>query len=215
MSTPNLVDERGVTQRRLLEALQKNPAGRSVESLTVDLGITATAVRQHLAVLERDALVAHAAAPAPRGRPQFLYQLTERGQEAFPRRYRELAETVLSELGELLGNKALARTMRRMGSRAAQAENVKHAAVKATAGIMRQLGYDAEAMTDSKHGDEIVARNCVFHRLAERFPAVCEFDLGFIKSATGRKVEHSECMVRGGHVCRFRLNEPPGSAPKK
>lgn len=45
--------------------------------------------------------------------------------------------------------------------------------------IMQQLGYQAEARISVKNGDEIIARICVFHRLAERFPAVCEFDIGW------------------------------------
>ena len=135
-----------------------------------------------------------------------MYQLSERGREAFPRRYRELAEAVLSELAENLGNSALKRTMRRMGSRAAHTPSIRHASVATTAQIMKQLGYEAEVA--AKDGEEIVARNCVFHRLAERFQAVCEFDLGFMESATGRKVEHRECMVRGGKVCRFGFSGP-------
>ena len=68
---------------------------------------------------------------------------------------------------------------------------------------MKDLGYEAESRTGARQGEEIVALNCVFHRLAERYPAVCEFDLGFMEAATGRRVEHRECMVRGGHCCRF------------
>ena len=215
MSPSSLIEQRGVTQRGLLEALQKNPQGLSVNNLTLDLGISANAVRQHLTALERDGLVMHEVAPASRGRPLFLYQLSELGQEAFPRRYRELAEAVLSELGDQLGTAALVRSMRRMGERAAQAAHVKQLSVAATSRLMKQLGYETEARCSAKDGDEIVARNCVFHRLAERFPAVCEFDLGFMESATGRKVEHRECMVRGGSVCRFRLGEPPDSATRK
>lgn len=203
MSTPNVINQRGATQRRLLEALLQKPVGLSVEALTRELDVTANAVRQHLTALERDGLIVREAAPAPRGRPQFLYQLSELGQEAFPRRYRELAEAVLAELGDNLGAVALKRSMRRMGERAAQNANLQHASVPATARVMKQLGYQAEAQSSTKDGDEIIARNCVFHRLAERFSPVCEFDLGFMESATGRKVEHRECMVRGGKLCRF------------
>jgi predicted ArsR family transcriptional regulator len=215
MSPSSSIDQRGVTQRRLLEALQKNPEGLSVDSLTLDLGITANAVRQHLTALQRDRLVIHEVAPQARGRPQYLYHLSELGQEAFPRRYRELAEAVLSELGEHLGNTALVQAMRRMGERAAQTANARHLSVAATARIMQQLGYEAEARTSASDGEEIIAHNCVFHRLAARFPAVCEFDLGFMEAATGSKVEHRECMVRGGSVCRFKLNRLSAAAHKK
>lgn len=201
-ASATLLEERGGTQRALLEALLREPAGLSVDQLVERVGVTANAVRQHLAVLERDGLVAYEARPAPRGRPQHIYRLSERGQEAFPRRYRELAEAVLQELGEQLPGEALGRAMRRMGKRAAADLGTGPVSVPGAARLMKQLGYEAEAAS----GAEIVARNCVFHQLARRFPAVCEFDLAFMEAATGRKVEHRECMLRGGACCRFRLS---------
>jgi predicted ArsR family transcriptional regulator len=172
-------------------------------------------VRQHLTVLERDGLVCHEAVPAPRGRPQFLYQLTQQGQEMFPRRYRELAEAVLAELAETLGPEALDRAMRRMGEQAAKAANLVDVPTTVTGRVMQQLGYEAKARTSAEHGDEIVARNCVFHKVAQRYPAVCQFDLGFMEAATGRTVEHRECMLRGNAVCRFGFVGARESEPKK
>ena len=196
-----VLEQRGDTQRSLLEALLHNPAGLSVEQIVDKLGVTANAVRQHLAALEHEGFVGHEVRPAPRGRPRHVYALSPAGREAFPRRYKELAEVVLAELGEHLQGEALARTLRRTGARAAKALAAGRAPVGDTARLMKDLGYAATPAS----ANEIVARNCVFHELAERFPAVCEFDLGFMEAATGRKVEHRECMVRGGAVCRFRF----------
>jgi hypothetical protein len=28
-----------------------------------------------------------------------------------------------------------------------------------------------------------------------------------MEAATGKRVHHMECIVRGGHVCRFRLTD--------
>jgi predicted ArsR family transcriptional regulator len=215
MGIESPIEHRGDTQRKLLETLQRFPGGRSVESLTADLGVTANAVRQHLTALERDGLVCHEAVPAPRGRPQFLYQLTQQGQEIFPRRYRELAEAVLAELADTLGPEALDRAMRRMGANAAKAANLVEVSPAVTGRVMQQLGYDARARSSAENGDEIVARNCVFHHLAQHRSAVCQFDLGFMEAATGRAVEHRECMLRGNAVCRFGFLGPRQSESKK
>ena len=51
------------------------------------------------------------------------------------------------------------------------------------------------------------ARNCVYHHLAAEHPEVCELDLALLSSLLGGKIEHVECMVRGGGSCRFRLLE--------
>jgi predicted ArsR family transcriptional regulator len=194
-----VLEQRGDTQRNLLEALLQHPDGLTVDDIADKIGVTVSAVRQHLAALERDGFVAHEVRRAPRGRPRHAYALSAHGREVFPRRYKELAETVLGVLGEHLSGEVLARTMRRTGARAAKALNAEQASVTETARLLKQLGYAATTTSSS----EIVARNCVFHELAKTFPAVCEFDLGFMEAATGRKVEHRECMVRGGTVCRF------------
>ena len=66
------------------------------------------------------------------------------------------------------------------------------------------LGYEARAV--KRDGEmQVEAYNCVFHELAKAHPDICRFDLAFMEAATGRSVQHLECLVRGGHACRFRL----------
>lgn len=43
--------------------------------------------------------------------------------------------------------------------------------------------------------------------LAQQHPQVCRFDLAYMEAATGRRIHHMECLVRGGHVCRFRIDD--------
>jgi predicted ArsR family transcriptional regulator len=69
---------------------------------------------------------------------------------------------------------------------------------------MTELGYEAEASTDQKQ-PTIEACNCLYHHVAASHPEVCEFDLALLRGVTGADVEHDECMVRGGSVCRFRF----------
>ena len=80
------------------------------------------------------------------------------------------------------------------------------ALARALAQRLDALGYEA---VPARHGDDwqVEAYNCVFHGLARQHPEVCKFDLAYMEAATGRQVHHMECMIRGGHVCRFRLSE--------
>ncbi|HEX2492144.1 MAG TPA: HTH domain-containing protein, partial [Steroidobacter sp.] len=77
----------GERRKQLLRYLLRNKSGASVDELAQALGVTRTAVRQHLASLMRDRLVVPGAARASGGRPQQLFVLTEEGKEAFPRHY--------------------------------------------------------------------------------------------------------------------------------
>lgn len=206
MRNPTPQHHCGTTQRRLLDLLLHNPTGMAVEGLSEELGISANAVRQHLAALDRDQFIIRERAPSTRGRPQYLYTLTRTGKEAFPRRYRELAESLITELANLMSGPDLLQAMRRMGQRAAAQISPNAAlSIDETAHLMQQIGYSASRREDAHGNEEIVAMNCVFHQLAEQHAAVCEFDLAFMAAATGQTPEHSECMLRGGTCCRFHF----------
>lgn len=211
MTDPSPLNQYGSTQRQMLETLLHAPGGATVEHLVGEVGITTNAARQHLTALERDGLVMRAGTQPSGGRPELLYSLSPSGREVFPRRYRQLAESLIEDVGAAIGPEALEAAMRRMGARAgAEAASGRPASLADTAKAMRAAGYEAEVTGDA--APEIVAHNCVFHRLAERFPAVCKFDLAFMAAATGQTVEHRECMVRGGQVCRFGFTAKPRKA---
>ena len=78
------------------------------------------------------------------------------------------------------------------------------ALARALAQRLDGLGYEAAA---ARHGEDwqVEAFNCVFHGLARQHPQVCKFDLAYMEAATGRRIHHMECIVRGGHVCRFKI----------
>lgn len=206
MNSTSAIERYPPTQQRLLRTLLRAPDGMSVERLTKALGVTHNAIRTHLSTLQRDGVVNRVGQRPTGGRPEFLYILSPAGRESFPRRYRQIAENLISEVGDTLGHGTLEKVMRRMGTKAGKrqlSQGKSKVSVRDTALAMKQLGYEASARRSNAGDDEIVARNCVFHELAENYPAVCEFDLAFLETAVGRPVEHRECMIRGGKVCRF------------
>jgi len=201
----------GRTQQDLLNALLHHAGGMSIDELAEQLAVTRTAIRQHLAALERDGLVLRGETRPTGRRPEQLYRLTEHGKEQFPRQYQMLASVLIDEVADIIGPEALKTLMRSMGRKLAldrehqvvdEARIVQH---------MNQAGYEAQVFFRAPADPEIVAHNCVFHRLAEAHPVVCELDLALIGALGGADVDHTECMVRGGNVCRFKLRptEPP------
>ena len=195
----------GRTQQDLLHALLLQPAGMSIDDLAQALAITRTAVRQHLAALERDGLVKRGATRPTGRRPEQLYQLSPRGRELFPRQYQLLADLLIGEVAQLIGHDALVALMRKLGER--MAAELEQAPVDEARIVehMNAAGYEAQLIARSGGEPEIVAHNCVFHHLANRHPEVCELDLALLGHLGGAAVEHRECMLRGGQVCRFQL----------
>ncbi|GGU81712.1 transcriptional regulator [Pseudomonas laurentiana] len=203
----------GRTQQDLLSALLYQPAGMSIDELAHALTITRTAVRQHLASLERDGLVARGQTRPTGRRPEQLHQLTDRGKELFPRHYHLLANLVIGEVAKLLGHDGLLTLMRTLGSK--MAADLEQQAIEEERIVdhMNNAGYEANVFFRSGGEKEIVAHNCVFHHLAAAHPEVCELDLALIGSLGHGTVEHLECMVRGANVCRFHLKPLP-TTPK-
>ncbi|HNR21547.1 MAG TPA: HTH domain-containing protein [Steroidobacteraceae bacterium] len=206
---PDLFGDR---RRRLLRHLLRNKAGASVDELAQALGVTRTAVRQHLAALTRDGLVAAGAERGTGGRPVRLHVLTEAGREVFPRRYSWFANLLVEAIAREHGASGLRTRLGRIAAAVvaqlpepAGAGAGRRDKVEELSALMDQLGYDARRVRDVGGVPTIEADNCVFHALAMQNTAVCHFDLALMTSYTGRKVELHECMAKGGKVCRFRF----------
>lgn len=205
----------GERRRRLLRHLLRNKAGASIDELAQAIEVTRTAVRQHLAALAREGLVAPGQERATGGRPQRLYVLTEAGREAFPRHYSWFAQLLIEAMAAEHGAAGLRARLGRIASavvaqlrsRAPESEGRRQKVGKVSV-LMDELGYDARTGKDLAGAPTIEADNCVFHELAMKNPAVCQFDLSLLSGLTGSKVELHECMARGGHVCRFRFTPP-------
>lgn len=207
-----MLENLSVRQQELLKLLLENKAGLTVEELSQALAITRNAVRQHLAGLERDGLVVQAGTRPTGGRPELLYLLGDRGRELFPRRYSWFCQLLIESIRRETGSQGLARRLETLGAGvagqlAAQAPPGGTAAVRIRqlAASMADLGYGAQVAEDTGAVPAIEANNCVFHHLAADYPEVCQFDLALMGAFVGAEVEHQECMVRGGRVCRFRF----------
>jgi predicted ArsR family transcriptional regulator len=210
----------GSTRQKLLRTLLMAPQGASVEVLCTALGVTHTAVRQHLSALSAAGWVAHGSARPSGGRPQACYVLLPAGRDLFPRNYGLIATGILEHLYASLGKAGVQALLAKMGQElgAAAAARIDGAddgdIATALAEQLDALGY--EATTVQRDGEtQVEAYNCVFHTVARTHPDVCRFDLAFMVAATGRPIQHMECLLRGGHACRFRIDsrgtrsEPP------
>jgi predicted ArsR family transcriptional regulator len=211
----------GDTQQRLLrQLLQAGGAGCAVETLCERLRISHNAVRQHLTALIGHGVVERAPSMPTGGRPQARFALTAQGRELFPRNYGAIAAALLSQLHARLGEAEVGTLLQDLGATVAATQPALEPGdgpdgmARALAQRLDALGYEA---VPARHGEEwqVEAFNCVFHALARQHPQVCKFDLAFMEAASGRRIHHMECIVRGGHVCRFRVGAPRGAGKRE
>jgi predicted ArsR family transcriptional regulator len=176
--------------------------------------------RQHLLNLERDGLVESSRVRRSNGRPHFLYTLTMKGEEMFPRRYDLLARMLLDEVGEidpltLTGmtpddrrSHLIQRSADRLAERFrfdAESRSLEER-IEAVTDVLRTIGGFAEWLR-TPDGYEIRDYNCVFATLVEEAEGCCEGHVRLITGLLNWPVTH-ESMV-DGHIrcCRYVVSQ--------
>src|SRR5918992_1497855 len=96
------------TRRAVLDLLKRN-GEQTVAQLGAALGLSGVGVRRHLEVLEQLGLVRQTTRPQGRGRPAYVYALTETGHDLFPRNYHQLVAQLLEAATSELGAEAVER----------------------------------------------------------------------------------------------------------
>lgn len=209
-----MLDGFGARQRELLTLLQEHKEGLTIDDCVTLLGITRSAVNQHMLALERDGFVCKTTLQKTGGRPGWLYQITTEGINRLPKQYSWFSEILLDSLKEEFGSAKLEQYVKKVAKSIAPKLEPRlkgkplQEQIQEVGNILQELGYQAKIYPSTKKRELplIVATNCVYHDLAAKHPEVCHFDLSLLETLIGRKVEHQECMVRDGSACRFRFH---------
>jgi predicted ArsR family transcriptional regulator len=199
-------------QHQVLTLLQQHKSGLTIGDLVTRLEISRTAVNQHMVGLERDGLVKKfSKQKSTGGRPGWSYQITDEGINRLPKQYSWFSELLLDTLKEELGSERLEAYVKKVATSLVpqlreqlQGKDPKEH-IHQVAKLLQSLGYQTqtEAAPSKKELPILTAHNCVYHDLAIKNPEVCAFDITLLEELLNRKVDHQECMAKGGHACRF------------
>jgi DeoR family suf operon transcriptional repressor len=183
----------------------------SAHELAGDLGITVSAVRQHLAALDAAGLVAHDEVRDGPGRPRHAHRLTADAGELFPRAYGELTTELLAcvadEDPDLL-ERIFERRRRRRVQRALDRMAGRDLAgrVQELAAVLDDDGYLAEAVAGPDGSFRIVEHNCAILNVALRYGMACATELSFIREVLpDAEVERVQHLLDGSHVCAYAI----------
>src|SRR5580658_4271482 len=109
MTTP------GNSQQAVLNHLLENKSGATLEELVGAVGLSRTAVNQHLIALERDGYARKGAQRKTGGRPQHVYVLTESGANLFPKQYSWFSKMLIETLRQQVGTEKVEQFMYDLG----------------------------------------------------------------------------------------------------
>ena len=193
----------------MLEYLQRN--GRAtVKDLGQLLGLTATGIRQHLTVLERDGLVTAREERGRVGRPTLVYSLTKEADALFPKTYDVLASVLLEEIRATDGNEKLHSLLHNVAERLAAPYRDRVEGkpagdrVKETARIMEEQGCLVD-VSESDGEYFIDEYTCPFPKTAERDRAVCALHVEFVRLMSGGDTRLTRSLLRGQNACTYRI----------
>jgi len=202
----------GQRQRELLEKLLFNKNGLKIDDLSRELGISRNAVQQHTLTLEKGGYLEKGALTETRGRPSQVYVLSKKGIDLFPKQYSWFSELLLNSLKSELGNKGLEAKMHEIGSNLALSLKPKLAGmnlsekIKEVSNIMQSLGFET-VLSEEEGLPSISAHNCIYHHLANEFEEVCQLDRSLLEALLDSEIDHEECIVRGGAICKFKISQ--------
>lgn len=207
----NLSAHKGLRGDILLELKRDQPL--TAKELADRFAVSPNAVRRHLKELEFEELVAHDREHRGQGAPVFLYRLSSRGEDLFPRQYGEALTDVLDFVAETSGREQVRRIFaERFQAHASQLrERLVNASVEervqAVVELMTRQGFMAEWSMD---GDRITIaeHNCAVQAAAERFPEICQAEADFLRSVLHADLQRRAHITNGCNACEYSVPIP-------
>jgi predicted ArsR family transcriptional regulator len=206
----NLLKE---SRSAIIDLLKIN-GGMSVEHLAQELEVSKVCIRRHLSLLERDGLICYVEERHERGRPRFIYSLTEKARCLFPQTYDEFAEEILVQLQRQYGEAGVEVVLKGRADELIEQLKKELAGMKfdervrCLAKTMSAKGYLADARRLKDGSYRLRQRNCPTESVAIAHPQVCDEELRVYREALGCQVTRECRIADGAQVCEYRISTP-------
>lgn len=202
------------TRRAIIDQL-KTTGPMDTRALGAALGVTATAIGQHLAQLRQDGMVTFEDVPNGRGRPQRHWSLTDNATALFPDHHDELMAGMLTAVQETFGPAGMERLLeaRAEQQRTQYAREIDRNAslqerVQQLAAIRSREGYMAEVeAAEGGAGWQLIENHCPICTAAKTCQGFCAKELEVFRTVLGpaARVERTEHIIAGSRRCVYSV----------
>jgi predicted ArsR family transcriptional regulator len=200
--------------REKILLLLKRKGALSIDELSRELNITSMGIRQHLLSLERKSLIEYVIKRQGIGRPAFLYKLTERADDLFPKMYDKFIVDLLKDIEKHDGRDKIEEIFRwrkakfvKDARESLAGKKTVHDKVYGLKDLLESKGYFAE-LSDSDGHYDLRLFNCPIPKVAAGFDEACRYDLQAFRDLLGREVSRAECMANGNPSCTYVIPKP-------
>jgi len=191
------------TRGRIITLLRRS--SHTVEEMAQALDLTHTAVRAHLAALERDGLVQQRSERRGSGKPSSVYDLAPAAEDLFPKSYGQLLDQLLEVLPGRMTPEEVETLLREVGRRMAAQWKIPpgelRVRLEAAVEVLNELGGLMERETG---GETLWIRGyrCPFAAVVLEHPEVCHLAETLVTELVGVPVQE-QCERTGPVPCRF------------
>lgn len=198
----------------------KTKGPQTAAQLARRLEVTPMAVRQHLAALAADGLVASADERRKVGRPARIWSLTDAAARRFPDAHSDLTVDLLRAVRATFGDDGLQRLVTERGrqQRAAYAARMPEGPatveekVATLAAIRAEEGYMAEWSRDGDGAWLLLENHCPICAAATACQGLCRDELDLFRALLGGDVDvtRTEHLLAGARRCAYRIAAKQG-----
>jgi DeoR family transcriptional regulator, suf operon transcriptional repressor len=192
---------------KVLKAIQIRGEA-TIKEVARDLGVTASAVRLHLTMLEAKGAIHADPVREGVGRPYYVYSATPEAHNLFYKDYGELARLLLQEVGATEGPEALQRVLRRVSERLAATYRDRvwgrdlADRVLSWAELLDQRGVVVQ-VEETGEGYILREYGCPYQNVAVENRAVCEMERQVMARLLESGIRLTQCILDGSHGCEF------------
>jgi predicted ArsR family transcriptional regulator len=195
------------TREVILEEI-KRTNGATVEDLAVTADISPVTVRHHLNSLQAEGLLETSSVRRKVGRPYYVYNLSPKGQELFPKRYVRLSSRLLDELKSSYPDGTISELFNNVVERIAEDHRIDFQ----NKSVEKRLDFLVELLAEegfkaswelTENGYKLVEYSCPYISIGQKHHEVCVFDKRLIQIVMDTKVSQHSCMIDGDSCCEF------------
>lgn len=207
------------TRQTILGILRRRQA--TVGDLAKELGLAAATIRRHMDILSRDGHVDVEQVRRKTGRPHYLFSLSEKGEDQFPKHYvgitnRLIAEIVAlskdetagrggRELADLVFDKMAHRLARRVAPHI-RGSTLKERVRTTTEALAEEgITFDVE---ETERGTVLLGHGCPCPRAGESNGQVCAHDQRLLSMLLGADVSSVDSEARANNAYCAYLVQP-------
>ena len=197
----------------------------SIKELEAAMGVTTTAVREQLAHLLREDFIQATRVRGDVGRPYYVYSLTMKAQELFPKDYATLALLLLEETRSLHGPEGLRMLLNRVSRRMAEKLSVQtegNELGQKLLGLVAALGETGMEVSmvpveEGNGGFVLKTTSCPYFEVAQNHREICEMEQDMLADLLGPgiDVQLKGRIVDGHCACEFHVSHMPVGAARE